>query len=155
MQWTAGPGGGFSTAPKSKLVRPLAEEPFGPEAVNVAAQRRDPDSLLAFVSRLIRRRRDTPEFAWGAWELIESRAPSLFAHRCDWQGSTAIAVHNLGPNRATLTLDAQLLGDVEAIDDLFTGKRLEPRGDGSLRLALGGYGHRWLRLRQPGERPRF
>jgi trehalose synthase len=155
MQWTADAGGGFSNARVSELVRPPADGPFGPKEVNVADQRRDPDSQLAFVSRLIRRRRETPEFGWGEWQLVENRAPSLFAHRCDWQGSTVIAVHNLGSDRASLTLDAQQLGACEAIDDLLDERVVEPRSDGSLRLVLGGYGYRWLRLRQTGQRPRF
>src|SRR4051794_11429841 len=90
MQWTADAGGGFSNAPASRLVRPPAEGRFGPDVVNVADQRRDPDSLLAFVSRLIRRRRETPELGWGTWQLVESRAQSLLAHRCEWEGSTVI-----------------------------------------------------------------
>jgi len=155
MQWTASAGGGFSSSPVSRFVRPPVDGRCGPEEVNVADQRRNPDSQLAFVSRLIRRRRETPEFGWGTWQLVESRAPSLFAHRCEWQGSTVIAVHNLGPNRATLTLDAQQLGDCEAVDDLLGERKLQPRSDGSLRITLGGYGYRWLRVRRIGQRPRF
>jgi glycosidase len=155
MQWSGDSKGGFSKAPASRLVRPLTGGRFGPKAVNVADQRRDPDSQLAFVSRLIRRRRETPELGWGTWQLVENRAPSVFAHRCDWQGSTVIAAHNLGPDRATLTLDAQQIGDRDAIDDLLGERLLEPRADGSLRLVLPGYGYRWLRLRRPGQRPRF
>ena len=155
MQWTAGPGGGFSTAPAADLVRPPVDGAFGPDAVNVADQRRDPDSQLAFVRRLIRLRRETPELGWGTWQLVDSRAPSLVAHRIDWQGSTVVAVHNVGPNRAGLTLDADTLGPCDAVDDLLAGRTLQPRADGSLRLALGGYGHRWLRVRRAGQRPRF
>jgi trehalose synthase len=155
MQWTAGPAGGFSTAPAAELVRPPVDGAFGPDAVNVADQRRDPDSQLAFVRRLIRLRRETPELGWGTWQLVDSRAPSLVAHRVDWQGSTVIAVHNVGPDRAGLTLDADTLGPCEAVDDLLAGRTLQPRADGSLRLALGGYGHRWLRARRAGQRPRF
>jgi trehalose synthase len=155
MQWSAQSNGGFSNAPASRLVRPLTEGAFGADAVNVADQRRDPESQLAFVSRLIRRRREAPELGWGSWQLVESRAASLFAHRCDWQESTVIAVHNLGPDRATLTLDAQQLGECEAIDDLLRDRVLSRRADGSVRLPLEGYGYRWLRLRPPGQRPRF
>jgi glycosidase len=155
MQWTAGPGGGFSTAPAAELVRPLVDGAFGPDAVNVADQRRAPDSQLAFVRRLIRLRRETPELGWGTWQLVDSRAPSLAAHRVDWQGSTVVAVHNFGPDRAGLTLDADTLGPCDAVDDLLAGRMLQPRADGSLRLALGGYGHRWLRVRRAGQRPRF
>ena len=155
MQWATGPTGGFSTAPASRLVRPPASGSFGPDAANVADQRGDPESLLNFVTRLVRRRRETPEFGWGSSELVESRAPSLFAHRCDWQESTVFAAHNLGPKRATLTLDAEQLGDCEAVDDLLDDRALERLDDGSLRLVLGGYGYRWVRVRRPGQRPRF
>ena len=77
-------------------MRPLAAGRFGPRHVNVAAQRRDPDSLLNWMERLIRRRKETPEFGWGTSTLIETADPALFAHRCDWQDSTVVAVHNLG-----------------------------------------------------------
>ena len=52
MQWTAGRNGGFSTAAPSRLCRPVVEGGFGPEHVNVADQRRDPESLLSFMSLL-------------------------------------------------------------------------------------------------------
>jgi glycosidase len=155
MQWTGEPNGGFSTAPASRLVRPLASGDFGPRRVNVADQHRDPDSQLSWMRRLIRLRRETPELGWGSWRLIESRAASLCVHRCDWQESTVIAAHNLGPRRAEVTLKPDELGECEAIDDLFEGRVEQPRADGSLRLALDGYGYRWLRLRRPGQRPRF
>lgn len=152
-RWRCRRTGGFSNAPAARLVRPLTEGPFGPDAVNVADQRRVPDSQPAFISQLIRRRRETPELGWGDWQLNESRAPSLFVHRCDWQESTVIAIHNLGGRRATLTLDDQQLGDCQAIDDLLRGRALAPRADGSVRLALEGYGYRWLCLRRSGQHP--
>ena len=53
MQWTAEPGGGFSTADPSTFPEPLAEGAFGPEHVNVRDQSRDPDSLLSFFRHLV------------------------------------------------------------------------------------------------------
>ena len=155
MQWTPEPNAGFTTAPASRLVRPLANGKFGPARVNVTDQHHDPDSQLAWMRRLIRLRRETPELAWGTWQLIETRAESLFMHRCDWQESTVIAAHNLGPRRVEARLSAQDIGDVEAIDDLFEGRVERPRADGSYRVALQGFGYRWLRLRRRGQRPRF
>ena len=99
MQWTGDRSAGFSSAKPDKLVRPLTHGRC-PRHVNVAAQRRAPDSLLNWMERLIRRRRETPEFGWGSSELIETRSPALFAHRCEWQGSTVVAVHNLSRRRA-------------------------------------------------------
>ena len=72
MQWSDEANGGFSSAAKKELVRPLAGGDFGAENVNVAAQRREPGSLLNWMERLIRRRRETPEIGWGTATLIET-----------------------------------------------------------------------------------
>ena len=64
MQWSPERNGGFSTAAPSRVRRPVVEGAFGPEHVNVADQRGDPDSLLEFVSLLIRRYRESPELGW-------------------------------------------------------------------------------------------
>ena len=65
MQWTAGKNGGFSTAAPSRLAGPVTEGGYGPEHVNVEAQRRDPDSLLSFMTLLVRRYRECPELRLG------------------------------------------------------------------------------------------
>ena len=71
MQWTAGATAGFSTAPPDALCRPLPTDPrFAPEAVNVQAQRTDPESLLNWFERTIRLRKELPEIGWG-----ECRSP--------------------------------------------------------------------------------
>ena len=71
MQWIDDAKAGFSDARPSRLIRPVTEGRFGPMAVNVAAQRRDPDSLLNWMERIIRRRRETPEIGWGTWQVLE------------------------------------------------------------------------------------
>src|SRR3989442_7288009 len=54
MQWSDGPGAGFSTAPAERFVRPLVlDERFGPARVNVDAQQQDRASLLNAVKTLI------------------------------------------------------------------------------------------------------
>jgi maltose alpha-D-glucosyltransferase/alpha-amylase len=102
------------------------------------------------MARLIRRRRESPEFGWGAVTLLETQSPSLFAHRCDWEGSTVVAVHNLGEARteATITLD----DDVLAIDDMLEAREHEILDGGKLKARLGRYGYLWLRVRREGER---
>ena len=71
MQWSPGPGAGFSTA--HRLVRPIAESAFGPDRVSVAGQRRSEDSLLRNLSRLIHARREAPELGWGTSTLLRER----------------------------------------------------------------------------------
>ena len=66
----------------------------------MARQRREPGSLLNWMERLIRRRRECPELGWGEWSLLAQDDPAVFAHRVDWGDSTVVAVHNLA-GRAT------------------------------------------------------
>jgi glycosidase len=154
MQWSDERNGGFSSAAPKDLVRPVKMGRFGPKHVNVAAQRREPDSLLNFLERLIRRRKETPEFGWGSSTLIETGAPQLFAHRCEWQGSAVAAVHNLSPAKARATLDLGVeKGEKVAIDDLLEEREHRPNRDGTLDVELDGYGYMWLGVRRSGERP--
>jgi trehalose synthase len=153
MQWSDDANGGFSTAPAKELVRPMTGGAFGPGKVNVAAQRREPDSLLNWMERLIRRRRESPEFGWGASELIETAEPALFAHRCVWQGSVVVAAHNLSGETVRCSLDLGVpKGEKVQIDDLLEERRHEPGRDGTLDVKLGPYGYLWLRVRREGER---
>jgi glycosidase len=146
MQWSDEPNGGFSTTEDPKtLCRPVTEGRFGPERVNAAAQRRDPHSLLNWMERLIRRRRECPELGWGAYTTLAPREPEVFAHRCDWDGSTVVLVHNLAGHdiKTTLPIEAEgTLVDLLGADDL----------EAPFNLALKAYEYRWYRLRRPGQR---
>jgi glycosidase len=141
MQWTSERHRGFTTA--DEPCRPVA-----PGDAEVAAQRRDPDSLLSWMERLIRRRRECPELGWGRITLLDGGDDAVFAHRADWDGSAILAVHSLAAEPREVTLE---VGDVEAAVDLFADDELAPR-DGAVTVALERYGHRWFRLRRPGQR---
>jgi trehalose synthase len=149
MQWTHGRNAGFSEARPSRLRRPIPEGRFGPLAVNVADQERDPDSLLTWMVRLARRRRETPEFGWGDWSLLDAGDDAVLAHRCDWEGRTVVAIHNLSAEPRALELP---LGEPQSDDDLRVLDLLERDGSlhavdgGRLVVTLEGYGYRWLRL---------
>ncbi|HEX2105371.1 MAG TPA: alpha-amylase family protein [Solirubrobacteraceae bacterium] len=146
MQWSPEPHGGFSTVDDpARLRRPLTTGPFGPERVNVAAQRRDPGSLLNWFERLIRRRRECPELGFGTLELLESGTPSVLAHRCDWDGSTVVAVHELAGREVEVTLPVT---DGEALVDLFADAEHELPAT----LTLGPYAAHWFRVRREGVR---
>ena len=145
MQWAPGPTGGFSTAEAGRLVRPQPGGDFGPDHVNVGVQRREPGSLLAFMTRLIHRRRETPELGLGASTLLENEPPALFAHRCDWQGSSVFAIHNLSDGTVTAELD--LDRDITGVDDLLELREHRVEA-GKLRVELDAYGYLWLRARR-------
>ncbi len=152
MQWTDERNAGFSAARPSRIPRPLPDGEFGPLAVNVAEQRRSQDSLLNWMERCMRRRKETPEFGWGRASLLETDDEAVLAHRCDWEDTAVVAVHNLSAAPREVRIH---LGDTDGfgeIVDLLDGERPVRDVEGSrLDLKLAGYGHLWLRL-QSAER---
>jgi trehalose synthase len=155
MQWADGRNGGFSDARPSRLPRPVTTGRFGPMSVNVADERRKPDSLLTWMEKVIRRRRETPELGWGAWRLLDADDDAVLAHRCDWEGQSVVAVHNLSPDPRVVQVDLGEPHDVDCtvIDLLDDGTDARWTVRGPMELKLEGHGHRWLRLQSPGSSP--
>ena len=146
MQWSADANAGFSSAPPNKVFRPVVSDgPFGYERVNVAAQRRDPHSLLNFIERCIRMRRECPEFGRGSWKSVETNNPAVFAHSVQWATGTVIAIHNLAEKSCRLKAD---LGDYKAerLVNLLQDEKDIPLRGKPLQLNLKGYDHRWFRV---------
>jgi maltose alpha-D-glucosyltransferase/alpha-amylase len=153
MQWSDGRHAGFSSAPEgARLPRPLVtDKRFGPAAVNVADQRRDPDSMLNWTERLIRRRKECPELGWGRFRLLETAAPAVMAHRSDWDGQSVIALHNLDESPVTTVVELDDEDEGESLVDLLGPRAVEVGEDGRVTVELGRYGFRWLRLRRRGQ----
>jgi maltose alpha-D-glucosyltransferase/alpha-amylase len=151
MQWSAEPGGGFTEAPQSKAPRrPMRDGPFGYREVNVEAQRNDRGSLLNWMERAIRTRKEWPEFGWGEWQVLGTRNPAVLAHVATWDGTSALAVHNFGdaPARFTLQLPAEAReGRWRHIFGPMDGERPEIR-NGRLSAELPPYGYHWFGRRE-------
>jgi maltose alpha-D-glucosyltransferase/alpha-amylase len=144
MQWSHGPNAGFSTAPGDHLFKPVVSMgEYAFEKVNVERARRDPDSLLNCIERMIRRRKECPELGHGTWrELSTGGNHTVLAHVCESDRRMFIAVHNLGSECITITLDLPDHTDAKAID-------LLSNADANLHggpLQLEPYGFRWFRL---------
>ena len=119
---------------------------FGYKRVNVTAQRSDPDSLLNWFARLIRTRKECPEFGWGGYEIIETGQPTAFAHCCQWdEAGSVVAVHNLSRKPCDVTLKLEVEPGAQFID-MFSDRAYEPLSGRKLSFELSGYGYRWLRM---------
>jgi trehalose synthase len=148
MQWSDDSGGGFSTAKPSKLLRRPTEGPFGPLAINVSEQRRQPDSLLSWMEAMIRRRRESPEFGWGELHLYDTNDETVMAHGCNWEESRTIAFHNFSNEPTVVTIDLGARSDLQ-LEDLLENNPVPVAERGRLELKLEGYGYRWFRVRNP------
>ncbi len=151
MQWADRPGGGFTTAAESKVPRrPLRDGPFGYRTLNVEAQERDPGSLLNWMERAIRTRKEWPEFGWGDWRVLGTRSPATLAHVATWDGGSVLAVHNFAdaPARVSVTLpDDAAQGRWRHI--FGPGDADAPRvRDGRLTAELEAYGYHWFGRRE-------
>jgi trehalose synthase len=152
MQWTSGTNGGFSRARASKLPGPVVTGGYAPEFVNVADQRKDPDSLLSFFRLLISRRKECPELGWGSFEVLEQPHAAVLAHLCSWDDGALVALHNLGPEPVVVPVDLDGCGAEHLLADLLVEGTTAVDTQGRAELALEGYGYRWLRVVAPGTR---
>jgi maltose alpha-D-glucosyltransferase/alpha-amylase len=146
MQWSDEPHGGFSRA--KKTVRPVISDPiYGYQRVNVEAQRRDLNSLLNWMQRLIRTRREIPEISWGDWKIIRTSEPGVLIMRYDYDGHAVITLHNFDHKPRAPRLDPSVAGHHRLVDLIGTE---DSHADESGRhtIQLPPYGYRWFR---PGQ----
>jgi maltose alpha-D-glucosyltransferase/alpha-amylase len=148
MQWDPGPGGGFSSADPSDFPAPLTEGAYGPEHVNVRDQEADPDSLLAWVRRLVQAYRSCPELAWGEVSVLDPgpRARPVLAHSSTVDGRTVLALHHFGDEDAPVELALPDLAGRQLCDVLDPAAApVAVDDEGALQLDLPAHGCRWLR----------
>ncbi len=71
MQWSGdAPNAGFSES--ARLYAPvISNVPYSPQQVNVADQQKDPASLLNFMKRLVRLRKERPYLASSSIQFLE------------------------------------------------------------------------------------
>ena len=99
MQWSSDRNAGFSTADKTRRARRRRRALSATKTSTSSAQRRDPDSLLQWMARLIRLRIECPEIGWGDWKLVATRSPHVLALLYRWRGTAVLCLHNFDGSR--------------------------------------------------------
>jgi maltose alpha-D-glucosyltransferase / alpha-amylase len=146
MQWSTEPHAGFTKSDKP-VMPVISSGAYGFEHVNVAAQRRDPDSLLDWMERIIRMRKEVPEIGWGDFSFISAQAREVLIMRYDWRNNSVLFVHNLSsvPREVTFSVTS---GQQEActLINLLAENHSQPVAGDKHRILLEPYGYRWYRL---------
>jgi maltose alpha-D-glucosyltransferase/alpha-amylase len=149
MQWSNEPHGGFTKADKAVLPV-VSDGPYGFEHVNVAIQRRDPQSLLNWTERIIRMRKEVPEVGWGDFAVIPAGNDAILIMRYAWRNNWVLFVHNFDAKPQEIAFAVGLAGDQADEGRLLINLLSEDhsRGDagGRHRLVIEGYGYRWYRV---------
>jgi len=145
MQWSSEKNGGFSTA--HRPVRPVVSDPiYGYQRVNVEAQRRDPHSMVNWVERKIRMRRECPEISWGDWRVLDPGTSGVLVMRYDWRGHALVTVHNFTSSSRVARLDVSAVGSPRLTDLLWTNDS-DADENGRHQIQLEPYAYRWFRSR--------
>src|ERR1700741_1032671 len=110
MQWSTEPHAGFTESDKP-CVPVIDKGPYGYDHVNVAKQRRDPNSMLNWTERIIRMRKEVPEIGWGGFKGVSTREPSQLIGRYDCSKNSVLLVHNLDEKPREILFAAGLAGD--------------------------------------------
>jgi len=85
MQWSTEPHAGF-TKSERPILPVISDGPYGYDHVNVAEQRRDANSLLNSIERIIRMRKEVPEVAGVISKCCRRAIPRCW--RCAVTGAT-------------------------------------------------------------------
>ncbi len=144
MQWTRDKHGGFSTADRVQ-VRAVHRGPFGFSRINVADQRRDPDSLLNVNERFIRTRKECPELGWGDQEVLPTGSPSVLAVRCEWRNNAVLTLHNFCAEARQVTVTVPRSQGLP-LTNLLLDDHSPATEDGRHVVDLPPYGYRWYRV---------
>jgi maltose alpha-D-glucosyltransferase/alpha-amylase len=142
MQWCDEPQAGFSTARRTVL--PVIDKGiWSYKRINVETQRRDPNSLLNWTERMIRIRKECPEFGWGDYKVLKTRKPAVLAIRYDWRNNSIVTLHNFEDKPQSITLE--LGAGAEHLSNLLAGEHSHA-DHGKHRIVIEAYGYRWYRV---------
>jgi maltose alpha-D-glucosyltransferase/alpha-amylase len=146
MQWTPDRNAGFSGADAAALYSPVIVDPvYGYQAVNVEAQERIPGSLLHWMRRILRVRRDYPAFGRGSLQFLDPENRRVLAYLRQHEGVTILCVANLSRFAQYVELDLRSFAGMVPLE-MIGHVRFPPIGDLPYLLTFAPHGFYWFLL---------
>jgi maltose alpha-D-glucosyltransferase/alpha-amylase len=146
MQWTPDRNAGFSIADAAALYSPVIVDPvYGYQAVNVEAQERIPGSLLHWMRRILRVRRDYPAFGRGSLEFLNPENRRVLAYLRQHEGVTILCVANLSRFAQYVELDLRAFAGMVPLE-MIGHVRFPPIGELPYLLTFAPHGFYWFLL---------
>ncbi len=146
MQWSSDRNAGFSTADRQRLYLPVVTDAeYHYEAVNVAAQQSNPQSLLWWMKRLIALRKRHPAFGRGTLRFLHPGNRRILAYLREDGDETLLVVANLSRYAQWTELD---LGEYAGLVpvELFGAVEFPRIGSTPYLISLGPHSFQWFRL---------
>jgi len=143
MQWSTEPHGGFTQSSKA-VVPVISAGPYGFQHINAADQRRDANSLLNWMERMIRMRKEVPEIGWGDFKVLNTGDNAVLGLRYDWRNNSVLFLHNFADAPREIVFASGLKGHDDLINLLAAEHSKAQKG--RHRVCLDAYGYRWYRV---------
>ena len=146
MQWSTEPNAGFTKS--DRPVRPVIDNgAYGYQHVNAATQRRDPNSFLNWMERMIRMRKEVPEISWGDFSFIRTRNPEILVMRYEWKNNAVLFIHSLLSQPREVRFSVDYEGAKERIlVNLLSEDHSHPDKGNRHCVLMEPYGYRWFRV---------
>jgi maltose alpha-D-glucosyltransferase/alpha-amylase len=146
MQWSTEPHGGFTKSDKP-VVPVISEGPYGFPHINAAVQRRDAHSMLNWMERIIRMRKEVPEIGWGTFEVLKTGDDAVLGLRYDWKNNSVLFLHNFADEPREIAFSTGLKDETnDNLINLLTEDHSRADDRGKHRVCLDAYGYRWYRV---------
>src|SRR5579883_62910 len=145
MQWSLEPNGGFTSNPKP-IQRVISQGPYGYQHVNAAEQRRDPNSLMNWMERIIRMRKEVPEIGWGDFQIIKTGTKEVLGICYEWLDNFVLALHNLSSSPREIRFKVDTGREDCWLINLLADEHSRVDESGLHCVLLEAYGYRWYRV---------
>ncbi|HET9496525.1 MAG TPA: maltose alpha-D-glucosyltransferase [Chloroflexia bacterium] len=149
MQWTGDRNAGFSRADPARLYSPVITDPvYGYQAINVEAQLRTQTSLLNWMRRLIRVRKQYPVFGRGDILFLHPENNKVLAYVRRHGDQHVLCVANLSRFSQPVEMNLSEYNGWTPVE-LIGNTRFPRIGELPYFITLGPHGFFWFRLEQP------
>ncbi|MBG0771783.1 MAG: maltose alpha-D-glucosyltransferase, partial [Anaerolineaceae bacterium] len=146
MQWDAGLNAGFSDAPPELLYTPvITDRNYSYKVLNVAAEEKDPNSLLSKMKHLVQIRKENPILAIGGYEFLAADVNQVLTIHRTLEDEEMICILNLSEQPQELHLDLSQWNGCKPVD-ILTDEALPAISDEPYSVNLNPLAYHWLKL---------
>ncbi|MGC1395108.1 MAG: maltose alpha-D-glucosyltransferase [Coleofasciculaceae cyanobacterium] len=147
MQWSADRNAGFSRANSQRLYLPvIVESEYHYEAVNVEAQRANPNSLWYWMKRLLATRKRFQAFGRGTFEFLHPENRKVIAYTRTYEDEHILVVANLSRFVQTVELDLSAFKGMVPVE-IFGRTEFPPIADLPYFLSVSPHSFYWFTLK--------
>ena len=146
MQWEAEPGAKFSEADPNQFYSPvISRNPYGPEWVNVADQRKDPHSIWYLIKKMIEIRKKHPVLGKGSRSWVDTNNQAVVGYYRIDPNEKLLIFNNLSNTAQHISFPLKSNGGLKWTN-LFEGNSISPTPGGWFEYTFQPYQYLWLKV---------